>query len=103
MPAAMPNPPQPYQAIIEQALVGPGMPCVFRLRLSLYADRVALSGWCWRGRYLRSFSLSSIAEVVSVPPDRLQFLLTSGETVPLTVTAPDHWRQSILAHRDVAR
>jgi hypothetical protein len=95
-------PSERYQAVIEQAFVGTGMPCVFRLRISLFADRVALSGWCWRGRYMRSFSLRSIKEVVTVPPDRLELVLTSGETVPLTVTAPAHWRESILAHRDVA-
>ena len=99
----MPNPHRPYQAVIEQALVGTGMPYVFRLRMSLFADRVALSGWCWRGRYLRSFSLRTIAEVVTVAPDRLELLLTSGERVMLFVTEPEHWRQSILAHRAVAR
>jgi len=96
-------PSEHYQTAIEQAFVKTGIPCVYRLRISLFADRIALSGWSWRGRYLRSFSLSSIAEVVCVPPDRLQFLLTSGETMALTVNSPNHWRQSILAHRDVAR
>jgi len=71
--------------------------------LTLFADRVSLTGWCWRGRYLRTITLGKIAEVVAVAPDRLDLLLTNGETVALTVTAPEQWRQSILGHRDVTR
>jgi hypothetical protein len=90
-----------YRTAVEQAYVGTAIPCVLRLQLTLFADRLSLSGWFWRGRYLRAITLDTIAEVAAVASDRLDIQLTSGEILSLTVPGPERWQRSILAHRDV--
>lgn len=90
-----------YQTALVQARASADGPALFKARLTLFADRLSLSGWSWRGRYRRDVPLAKIAQVHASAPDHLDVLLSSGARLALTLNEAELWRQAILAHRDV--
>jgi hypothetical protein len=92
----------PYHIALRRSRLSGPHGRLYRAELALYADRLSLSGWSWRGPYRRDIFLQTISDVVLPGDDRLDLYLNSGETLLFTLPAADYWRQAIIAHRDVA-
>ncbi len=64
-------------------------------RATLYADRIEVTGWMWRGRFHRVVSLSSLVEVSWEPRTHrrtLRLVLVGGETLPLVLRHAGQWK-----------
>ncbi len=91
-----------YQAPLQHATVDGESPALFRPRLYLFADRLTIAGWGWRGRHRREVPLDQVSDVVVTGTNRLLLLMNGrDERITLTIADAAVWRDAILAHRDV--
>ena len=72
---------------------------LFFARARLYADRLELGGWGWRGPHRRTVRLDEIARVDWIPQrsDGVNFALhlRSGETLRLRMAGAGLWKYEI--------
>ncbi|HMB91800.1 MAG TPA: hypothetical protein VKP65_13190 [Rhodothermales bacterium] len=70
-------------------------PALLCARLRLYADRLELSGWHMRGRYVRRILLQQVLQADALDADSLLLWLSNGETVRLRVRGALRWKRTI--------
>ena len=84
-------------------------PSLLWARVRLYGDRLELSGWHTRGRYLRRIPLQHVLQVDAPDADSLILWLSDGKTLRLRVREAPRWKRAIeqqqtgLRNRDKGR
>ena len=72
---------------------------LFSAQARLYADRIELAGWRWRGRHQRTVRLDEIIRVDWIPPRsdgvNLALHLQHGEALRLRIAGAGLWKYEI--------
>lgn len=74
-------------------------PALLHAKMRLYADRLVLTGWHWRGFYRRCFPIRQILQIDALDDIGLVLWLASGEAVRLRVDHAAQWKTAFETHQ----